>query len=30
MANSGAHTLMDDKIIKLPFNKNNVETIGNK
>ena len=29
-ANSGAHTLTDDKIIKSPFNKKNVATIKNK
>ena len=29
-ANSGAHTIIDDKIIKLSFNKNNVATIKNK
>ena len=26
-ANIGAHTIIHDKIIKTPFNKNNVETI---
>ena len=29
-ANSGAHTLTHGKIIKSPFNKNNVATIENK
>ena len=29
-ANSGAHTLTHDKIIKSPFNKNNVATIKSK
>ena len=29
-ANSGAHTLPHDKIIKSPFNKNNVAVIKNK
>ena len=29
-ANSGAHTLTHDKIIKNPFNKNNVATIKSK
>ena len=29
-ANSGAHTLTNDKIIKSPFNKNNVATIKSK
>ena len=29
-ANSGSHTLTDDKIIKSPFNKNNVATIKRK
>ena len=29
-ANSGAHTLTHDKIIKSPFNKNNVTTIISK
>ena len=28
--NSGAHTLTHDKIIKNPFNKNNVATIKRK
>lgn len=30
IAKNGAHTLTDDKIIKIPFNKNNVVTIKNK
>ena len=29
-ANSGAHTLKHDKIIKGPFNKNNIGTIKSK
>ena len=29
-ANSGAHALTHDKIIKSPFNKNNVATIKSK
>ena len=29
-ANSGAHTVTDDKIVKIPFNKNNVATIKSK
>ena len=29
-ANSGAHTLKHDKIIKSPFNKNHVATIKSK
>ena len=29
-ANSGAHTLKHDKIIKGPFNKNNIATIKSK
>ena len=28
--NSGAHTLTHDKIIKSPFNKNNIATIKSK
>ena len=28
--NSGAHTLTDDKIIKSPYDKNNVETVKSK
>ena len=28
--NNGAHTLTHNKIIKSPFNKNNVVTITNK
>ena len=27
IANSGVHTLVDDKVIKSPFSKNNVGTI---
>ena len=30
IANSGAHTLTDCKIIRNPFNKNNVATIKSK
>ena len=30
MANIGAHALTDDKVVKSPFNKNNVATIENK
>ena len=30
IADSGAHTLKDDEIIKNPFNKNNVATAKNK
>ena len=29
-ANSGAHALTDDKIIKSPFNRNNIAIIKNK
>ena len=29
-ANSGAHTLKHDKIIKGPFNKNNIATVKSK
>ena len=29
-ANSGAHTLTRDKIIKIPFNKSNAATVENK
>ena len=29
-ANSGAHTLRDDRIIKSPFNMNNITTVRSK